>query len=716
MKIEDIVINDVYDKTSILETFNINGDLYGVGISLKTNSFVAVYALNSLYNNRWEDGILKYIRNIQGNDYLHEQNAALMNTASSQTTIYVFEKSFGKYTFKGIFISKGDPVIEKDQFNNSETYCFSLEPASKEVIPTASKSPLIDNTDDKMKLLRVYRTDRDLVISTSKGERYCRLSNAKFLNIDELERKCDQLIGSNVITTAKWGYEDDYFFGEIEEDTEVNISSNPPNENSTTRPQEAPKSNQKPFSDEERFVKRIIGPPGTGKTYTLMKLISERLKEGLKPSEIAFVSFSNEAANVAKNRIDESGDFPEYNKRDFTYFRTLHSLSVGLGCSGGKKFMDSKHMKNFDGTIEAKEVWREQGIAETVVWRDEHFCLTLKSLANSRKLSIDEVFDDVCEIETETSNKAQVARSFKFNKWKITSANTFELAKEWLRLYEDYKTKNNLMDFDDMIAAMKNPNFDKSKMRFKLFIVDEAQDNSDALWDFAKLVISESKECIVAGDDNQAIMEQFGASPKAFLDLDVNEEEELNISYRLPISGKEALDKGPGAQLAPRVFEVRPKAEQGSIMDSIISMIDGKKKKSQLNLHTLTEIVQDLSINGNWLIMAPTNASVKHISEIFQKYEIPHFRKNEPITLKNEKKVSRNIRVQTIHTSKGAEAANVAIVSMSRGDHNMYYNNDIHSDRLAYVAESRHSNRLYRIGLKSIAVSLVTAIDDRKQV
>ena len=81
-----------------------------------------------------------------------------------------------------------------------------------------------------------------------------------------------------------------------------------------------------------------------------------------------------------------------------------------------------------------------------------------------------------------------------------------------------------------------------------------------------------------------------------------------------------------------------------------------------------------------------------------------------------KKKVSRNIRVQTIHTSKGAEAANVAIVSMTRGDHNMYYNNGIHSDRLAYVAESRHSNRLYRIGLNPLAVPLVTAIDDRKQV
>ena len=145
-------------------------------------------------------------------------------------------------------------------------------------------------------------------------------------------------------------------------------------------------------------------------------------------------------------------------------------------------------------------------------------------------------------------------------------------------------------------------------------------------------------------------------------------------------------------------------------------MIDGKRETSYLDLHSLIKIVQDLSIDGDWLIMAPTNDTVIHISEIFKKYEIPHFRKNEPITLKNEKNVTRNIRVQTIHTSKGAEAENVAIVLRTRGDSGMYYKNGIHSDRLAYVAESRHKNRLYRIGLKPIAESLLTAIDDTKHV
>ena len=63
MNIRDLIINSVYDKTLIVDTFSIDGDLFGVGLSKKNNSIVAVYTLNSSYNNRWENGILKYIRN-----------------------------------------------------------------------------------------------------------------------------------------------------------------------------------------------------------------------------------------------------------------------------------------------------------------------------------------------------------------------------------------------------------------------------------------------------------------------------------------------------------------------------------------------------------------------------------------------------------------------------------------------------------------------------
>ena len=252
-----------------------------------------------------------------------------------------------------------------------------------------------------MKLIRVYKNDKDLVIETSEGKRYCRLSNSRFLDIDALEDKCQKLIGLNIKISAKWGYSNDYFFGEIWEDNaHLDIKK--------------PDTSLKPFSEKERSVQRIFGPPGTGKTTTLMEIIRKSLNKGVKPHEIAFVSFSNAATNEGKNRLLE--EFPQYDSNDFINFRTLHSLSVSLGCRRGKKFMDRKYMIDFDQTIENKTVWREKAIAESIIDRDEHFCLTLKSLANARKSNIKDQFSNALKIYTDTSNVNQIRRSFKVNK------------------------------------------------------------------------------------------------------------------------------------------------------------------------------------------------------------------------------------------------------------------------------------------------------------
>ena len=55
-----------------------------------------------------------------------------------------------------------------------------------------------------MKLLKVYRTDEDLVIETTDGYRVCKLrhSNNNFIDIDALESKCKLLVGKDVITIA----------------------------------------------------------------------------------------------------------------------------------------------------------------------------------------------------------------------------------------------------------------------------------------------------------------------------------------------------------------------------------------------------------------------------------------------------------------------------------------------------------------------------------
>ena len=51
---------------------------------------------------------------------------------------------------------------------------------------------------------------------------------------------------------------------------------------------------------------KIFGPPGTGKTYTLIeRVLKNYLRKGVQPSDIAYLSFTNKAVNTAVKRALE---------------------------------------------------------------------------------------------------------------------------------------------------------------------------------------------------------------------------------------------------------------------------------------------------------------------------------------------------------------------------------------------------------------------------
>ena len=89
----------------------------------------------------------------------------------------------------------------------------------------------------------------------------------------------------------------------------------------------------------------ILGPPGTGKTTTLLNLVDEFIQQGIRPKQIGYFSFTKKAAREAATRASEK--FGLDIDTDLLNFRTLHSYAFRMLGMTKEKMMKTEDYKEF---------------------------------------------------------------------------------------------------------------------------------------------------------------------------------------------------------------------------------------------------------------------------------------------------------------------------------------------------------------------------------
>ena len=301
----------------------------------------------------------------------------------------------------------------------------------------------------------------------------------------------------------------------------------------------------------------ILGPPGTGKTTTLLGLMEKELEQGTEPDRIGFFAFTRRAAQEGKERA--MARFAITN-RDLPYFRTLHSLAFQqLGLS-------------------RSSVLGSTGIAEL----NERLNLNL-SLYGSNDTDLMSMTSDDRLLFIE--NLARIREvSLKDQHLAVDDTVNWFVLERFARGLELFKQERLLLDYTDMLTDFLRDGVAPS---LDVMFVDEAQDLSPLQWSVVRKLCENTDRIYLAGDDDQAIYRWAGADVD-YLIRNSKDAMILKQSYRVPQSIHHVAHRCI-SQVSSRIHkEWLPREEEGEVAwIPDVNDVDMEK--------------------GDWLVLARTN-------------------------------------------------------------------------------------------------------------
>ena len=219
-------------------------------------------------------------------------------------------------------------------------------------------------------------------------------------------------------------------------------------------------------------VTKIFGPPGTGKTHELLRILKEKLDYGYPKEEVLLVGYSRATAQNLRDRCKKDLNFTE---EELEPIKTLHALCKNALPKPEPSLFSKADKMFFNRCLNLP--------VRSWVTREQY----QKKIKREDEPEEDEDFDgSILKKKLDLINKG---RSYFKSKdtWESVryyydeKQDDFQFGNISRRdleftydTYKEFKTAYSIMDFTDMLAACLKPEVKFPK--YKIVFIDECQD------------------------------------------------------------------------------------------------------------------------------------------------------------------------------------------------------------------------------------------------
>ncbi|MEE8299817.1 MAG: ATP-dependent helicase [Desulfatiglandales bacterium] len=247
----------------------------------------------------------------------------------------------------------------------------------------------------------------------------------------------------------------------------------------------------------------VIAGAGSGKTRTLAYRVAWLVEKGVPPKEILLLTFTRKAS---KEMLDRAARLTN---------RTCREVSGGTFHSLAQRVLREKAERiGFSPSFTIMDRSDMEEAARGLISEVDGEKMPMRFPKGS---TVSNIFSKAVNMETHLSEVMEIEYP--------QFLPILQHIERMLQVYKEYKRRNNLMDYDDLILFFRlllKENEDIRLLlanRYRYIMVDEYQDTNNIQADIIRYLGSSHKNVMVVGDDSQSIYSFRGANFRNMFDF-----------------------------------------------------------------------------------------------------------------------------------------------------------------------------------------------------